>query len=735
MSSRRTALASHTSLDDDVDDAALDDLLGSDTENVSSRLNRGKPRRAPAASSTATSKRASIAAADTSRGDWDDHSDADKSPGSDDERPKSSRKSLSRPLPSRNRALPTKKPTAAGSSGTAGSMTDDLDSALFGLAGGSSATRATLAAPSEDAAAVQRPRSRSRTLETRRDDNGRPLSAASSRLDDEEEDDWDAPSGSSGSGMKPKAEEKRGEESRSGRTRPRSGLSIDDDVGQNLAQTMKQQKDDEHQEQQQTERGGNTTSDDASTSDRRARYREMMQKRREERASLSTQADIAPLAASPASTRRSNGKPPRPTPPPAADDPWSTLDDPLSSIGDQPSAADKIAQSLAAFGSGTQTAKEQPMPMARTQPLNAIAEHSGSALGGRRPRAMAGRRAPGLSASPVPAGDEPHGRPTTAPALQAAASTTPLPAAMKVEVTAADVSSSPTLPPSRAPPVVFASANTAVPTSTPFHSIANATASVPSFETWCQWLGLDAASSTDQPLLVVARLAAARPLPAHITHRDGLWHNSRTGKRSTEHPALGKWRKRLEQKQLAIKYNVDDDDSDEEPDSFWRDVDEQQAADERRQQQQSIPAEVAAVMSSSPAMTALTSSPFRSPLPAAIPTAASSFGQPSLPSFMSSAIVSTAHLNQQSPPMPALSLSAAAAPYSALPSSALIEEALAQQRTALTREFQQQLSDAIAHHMQLHTLTLAQRTKEDDDRRRREDERHRHEVAALREQL
>ena len=730
MASRRPPLASRGSFDDDVDDAALNDLLGSDTENVSNRLNRGKPRRSPAAASASTTRlstaagprksfTSSLQSADTSKGDWDEDSDADKSPASDDERPSAaSRKSLSRPLPSRNRALPTKKPASSSTNGPASSMTDDLDSALFGLGGGggggSTARSSSLSAPAEDAAAVQRPRSRNRTLEARRDDGDRPGSGGSGRVD-EEDDDWDTPSSG-----KVKMEEKRTEERRPARSRLRSGLSIDDDVAQKLALAARE----EEPQQPQDSMGSSTTAISDDANDRRARYREMMQKRREERASLSGQESPSISASRPSTVPPP--KPATPQPPLPADDPWSTLDDPLSSIGDQTSAANKVAQSLAAFGSSAQIVKEEPMPMARTQPLTATAEDSGSLLGGRRPRAMAGRRAAGLSASPASAArDDSHDRPTTAPVLPAAAATTPLPAALKVEVTAAQPFTA---------AVASALPTTALPVSSPFSSVAAAGATAPSFSTWCQWLGLDAGLAADQPLLVVARRAAAQPLPAHITHRDGAWHNSRTGRRTTQHPALGKWRKRVEQKQLAIKYNVDDDDSEEDTDSFWRDVDEQQRAEEK-QQQQAIPAEVAAVMSPSPTMTAPASSSFPSRPPSTSPSAAPPFNQSTLPSFMTSSIASASHSAQLSPPMLPFSLPPAVASAVSLPSSSLIEEALAQQRTSLTREFQQQLSDAVAHQIQLSTLTLAQRTKEEEDRRHRDDERHRHEVAALREQL
>ena len=710
-----------------MDDAALDDLLGSDTEAVSNKLNRSKPRRT-ATAPTASAKRPSLIAADTSKGDWDDNSDADQSLGSDDDRPPpASRKPLSRPPPSRHRALPTKKPTTSTNSGAAKSMTDDLDSALFGLGGGSSGTaRGTLSAPGgEEAAAGQRPRSRSRTLDTRRDDSDRPISAGSGKLE-EDEDDWDAPASSSA--VKGQAAGKRAENSRV-RGRPRSGLSIDNDVRQSLAQAMEQQREEESKQPQ--ESSIPPSSDEAN--DRRSRYREMMQKRKEERASLSLQADTAPPPVSQISSRPPTDQPAKPSssqPHPPADDLWSTMDDPLSSIGDQPSAADKIAQSLAAFGSGTQSMKEQPMPMARTQPVSAVVEDSGSLLGGRRPRAMAGRRAAGLSALPASNGAESVDRPTTAPTLPVAAATAPLPTAMKVEVTAADLSSSSTQPRSHA-------SAAPQPATSPFGSVTAAAPSAPSFSMWCQWLGLDTASSA-QPLLAIGRRAATQPLPAHITHRDNAWHNIRTGRRTVDHPALGKWRKKVEQKQLAIKYNVDDDDSDEDADSFWRDVDEQQAAEER-QQQQAIPAEVAAVLSTSPTLAAMAASPFTSQPPrSASPPASSSFSQHTLPSFMTTAIASTTqptHSTLPLPPMALFSLPPAAGSGSNLPSAALIEEALAQQRTTLTREFQQQLSDAIAHHIQLNTLTMAQRTKEEEDRRHRDDERHRHEVAALREQL
>ena len=728
MSSRRQPPASRANFDDDVDDAALDDLLGSDTENVSSRISKGKSRPSAATkpAAAASARRSSVATANASKGDWDDNRGGDVSAGSDDERPTSLRKSLSRPLPNRNRALPTKKPSASsGTSGSTLSLADDLDSALFGVG-----SRSTLSASAEEALAVQRPRSRSRTLDARRDDSGRPLSAQSGRID-EEDDDWDAPSGG-GSGAK--ASEKQAEESRAVRGRPRSGLSIDDDVERNFAQAAQQQE-----EHKQPADSSAAASDDVN--DRRARYRDMMQKRREERASLSVQTEQPALQPQPQIANRPSASPPLKSSPSQlpvpADDPWSSLDDPLSTIGEQPSAADKIAQSLAAFGSGPAASKEQPMPMARTQPVTAVTEDSASALGGRRPRAAAGRRAAGLSASPAPITEESYARPATAPALPAAAVTAPLPAALKVEVTTADLSTSSTQPRPYASPV--ASLPIAAVASSPFTSVAASAPPTSSLTTWCQWLGLDATSPADQPLLVVARRAAAQSLPAHISARDGAWHNSRTGRRTSEHPALGKWRRVLEQKQLAIKYNVDDDDSDEDEDSFWRDVNEQQELEEQRrqqqQQQQGIPAEVVAVMAASPTLSALTSSPFSSQASAASSTSSAAFAQSALPSFMTHSMAGAAPSAQHALPMSTLSLSPMSSSASSMPSATVLEEALAQQRTSLTREFQQQLGDAIAHQIQLNTLTAAQRGREEEDRRRREDERHRHEVAALREQL
>ena len=742
MSSRRPALASRASFDNDVDDAALDDLLGSDTESVSNKLSRGKPRLSPAAASassvgvgrpsTAAGRKSfSALAAEASKGDWDEDSDGNKSPGSDDGRPaSSSRRPPSRPLPHRNRALPTKKPSAAANSGQPSSQTDDLDSALFGIGGGgnTAATRSTLTAPSEDDVAVQRPRSRSRTLDARRDESA---GSSNSRLEDEE-DDWDTPASSAG-------QAERVEDSRHTRTRPRSGLSIDDDVAHSLAQVTKQLRNDEEQKHAQGVAAPSNIAAAASddVNDRRARYREMMAKRKQERESATT------------SQPPTTSAPTKPPPPQPADDPWSTLDDPLSSIGDQPSAASKIAQSLAAFGSSSTVAKEELMPLARTQPVAASVEDSGSLLGGRRPRALVGRRAGGLqSASLTSVGDEPQDRPTTAPSQSvSAAPLTTQPAVLKVEVTAAPPQHSPPMTVARPHTSSAASASTttaALPTSSPFASITSTAPSPPSFSMWCQWLGIDTASSADQPLLVIARRAAAQPLPAHIVYRDGVWHNSRTGRRTSDHPALSKWRKKLEQKQLAIKYNVDDDDSEEEDsDSFWRDVDELQVTEERKQQeqqqqqQQGIPAEVAAVMSSSPTLAALASSSFVSrPLTASPPpSSAAPFGQSALPSFMTHSIAPASPTAQLLPQLTAFSLPPAATAVSAVPSSSVIEEALAQQRTTLTREFQQQLTDAIAHHMQLNTLTQAQRAKEDEDRRRRDEARHSAEVAALREQL
>ena len=422
--------------------------------------------------------------------------------------------------------------------------------------------------------------------------------------------------------------------------------------------------------------------------DRRAKYRELMRKKRESRA-VSGSVD-APLPEPEPVKAASSPPPARPAPAPVADDPWGALDDPMAGISDGPSAAEKVAQSFAAL-SGPAVPTELPMHaqvVAAAEP----APLTGLELGGPRARRpMVGRRAA------LSLGAEEVARPTTAP---------------------------PSLPPpsvqTTARPATAMPAPTAVP-ATP--AVADASLKPPpALQQWMQWLGVN--ESTESALVPLVRRAAAMAVPSHFTQQSGAWVDQRNGRRFTAHPALSRFQRKLEQKRLALRYNVVDDDSEEDADTFWKEADLDPPTEP--------PAAPIARLSLSTLPPPALSSP-ELPLPSSLPTATASL-----------------------PPPPAVELASVLPPT--MP--AVLGESLAQQRAALTAHYtasigqlqsalssqsshmqsmtalhSRQLEDALAH---AHRMAQAERERDAalwEQRLKGMEATHRREVEGLREAL
>ena len=667
-------MASSASAFDEVDDAALDGLLGSDTEEVGARLNRSQPRLKERKASAPHSGSFNPSGRKLSEvGEWDDDSGDEKGKGEtsegDEDQPAGSRRPPPRAIPPRHhRPLPTKRgrPTSASSS-----LADSMDAALFGLSPSTAASTGPLSAsvakkdfsltapPSLES--VSHVRSKSRTLldvdrdsllpSSHRAPSSRPLGDPDTRTAGRTRADLrqalDAPT--------PEGTPQQGEGRR---------LSIDREIGSRLASSVGRDGDG-------PSIAGRGAEEDVA--DRRAKYREMMRKKREER--LTGGSVDVPVPEREPAKAASSSPPARPVPAASTDDAWAALDDPMASISDGSSAADKIAQSLAALAAPT-LAVELPMPaqvVAATEPVGT----TGLDLGGPRARRpMVGRRAA------LTLGLEEAARPTTAP---------------------------PSLPPTTAHAMEVRPA-TALPAPTAVAAVTEASPNPStSLQQWLQWLGVN--ESTEPALMPLARKATAMVVPSHFTHQGGVWTDLRTGRRLTSHPALARFKRKVEQKRLALRYNVVDDDSDEDDDTFWKESD--------------LDPPAAAVA--------------EQPLPA-----------PSLPP-VSSPVSATS----VSPPLPL-----SAVEFAPLPVPAVLSESLAQQRAALTAHYtasinqlqsalssqsshlqsmtalhSRQLEDALAH---AHRMAQAERSRDAalwEQRLKGMEATHRREVEGLREAL
>ena len=266
----------------DVDEAALDDLLGSDTEDVDARLSRtraraGKATRLPAAGLPAAKKQSEEEK--TARDDWDNDSEDDRA---------AARPSKPRPALNRQRPLPARE-SAAASSSSALSLTvsgaEDMDAQLFGLSASSSSAGSQLSrsqpVAEEDLLHL---RQRSRSLIDDRDERQQADEKESRRAAIRRAMEQPTPADTPQQPRKPR-------------------LTVD-----KLQDNWEEPKesaaaDEEHQAEEGGEaargqdRRGSLLGDSAT--DRRARYREMMKKKREERQGSIT-AELAPSSAEPA---------------------------------------------------------------------------------------------------------------------------------------------------------------------------------------------------------------------------------------------------------------------------------------------------------------------------------------------------------------------------------------------------------------------------------------------------
>ena len=681
----RPSTAASSSVDDDVDDSALNDLLGSDTEEVGARLSKSqsrlKERKAPAAS--APPRRGS------GMGDWDNDSGDERRTGdlSDEDSRDSGRRSAVRGAPPRHqRPLPTKKPSSASAGAGSATLADSMDAALFGLGPSTAASTAPIAASASrkdfsltaPVASVSHVRSRSRTLDEDRDglNPPRPLSASSTA----DSEDRRSAAERMREGMRATMDRPTPDDSPK-RTR-RSGLSIDGEAGGRLATAVREEAD--RAEKADGEQAESAVAD--SVSERRARYREMMKKKREERSGSidspapSTEIAAAALAATTAAATAGTA-PRRPRAPTAvrAEDPWSALDDPMATISEGMSAADRVAQSFAAL-SGPTTRAELPMPAETAPTITAATDSPQTAaadVGGAARRPMAGRRAAlaaATTADPV--------RPTSAPVAQLSAASAR----------------------STAQPAVV---QEAVPSST---------APTPSLQSWLEWLGISSAS--EPALLPLARKAAAMSVPAHFTLSAGVWTDHRTGRRLPAHPGLSLWKRKVEQKRLALKYNVDDDDSDEDDDAFWRESDAEPQQDSAQPTASVEGAQVPLSTSSS----SLRSSPIRAapsasalhppamslpPPPPALPAEGFPVPVPTTSAVDSAAISAMANVRAESFAQQKQALTTHYASY-----IAQLQAALSSQSThvnSLASLHARQLDDALAH---AHRVAQAERERD-----------------------
>ena len=302
----RPSFTASSSAFDEVDESALDNLLGSDNEDVSARITKTQPRprdRQPSASNPATGslRRPDARRPSGLRNNLDDDDDADnsKADASDDDSPPTGiRRPGTRAPPARhNRPLPTKK---AATGATTSTLADSMDAALFGLRPSSAMSSTSplpptmqepdfsLTAPAE----AHPPYTRSRSLTADRDPRLPPSSAASTDGDD--------------------AERKR-EQMRQVLQAPTPQDTPHQHRGRSLSIEMDTPSPAPPTAADTSAPSAGSGADDGA-SDRRARYREMMRKKREER---STAMADSPLPA----------HPPPPPPPPRPTTPgrrWTT---------------------------------------------------------------------------------------------------------------------------------------------------------------------------------------------------------------------------------------------------------------------------------------------------------------------------------------------------------------------------------------------------------------------------
>ena len=217
-------------------------------------------------------------------------------------------------------------------------------------------------------------------------------------------------------------------------------------------------------------------------------------------------------------------------------------------------------------------------------------------------------------------------------------------------------------------------------------------------------------------------------LPAYFSYADGLYTDSRTGARSAAHPGLARWKRKVEQRRLALRFNVAADDSEEDDESFWQESEEDRLQDDLTQAAAAPPVSVspaiqpgvlappsfspqshpAAALPQSPA---LALSPFSASLPMAVVQ---------LPSA-----VSTGAFASSSSPQQAAAVSQ-------------LEALLASQTAHLSslRSLQsQQVDDALAHAGRLHAQELQLERESWQARLRQVEELRATEAAALRDQL
>jgi uncharacterized coiled-coil protein SlyX len=283
----------------------------------------------------------------------------------------------------------------------------------------------------------------------------------------------------------------------------------------------------------------------------------------EEIAAVQAQAKAPKVASVPVSSKRNS----------AFDDlPDPSLDDgiPPISSGASPSHMDEASPSDSGgvgsdpFGSMLDTAN----------PMDEIDEKQGnifSGFGDHRPASSMGGPAPRQRRN-LATGTTVGGSTTPTPPISARGATAPA-AKPAVSVTQQQ-------PKHPATPSAGGKTGTTVAAGGPKGPVS---VSKPSVDDWIGWLGLSRSSGKDIKLLCIAEAAATTRVPSNWSVVNGYWVNSKKAKGSgapagtkhERHPLLRHFLAKLDNKRLALQYNIADDD-DEADESIIASGDEEQ---------------------------------------------------------------------------------------------------------------------------------------------------------------